>query len=156
MIQTVGVDFDGVIHTYEKGWQDGTIYGEPMPGAFDALERLQKKYAVFIHTTRDADQVAQWMVVKSLGRFVCRTQQEEGPWYTWSYANGILTNEEPHAMGWSQIRGTPDKFWSDQEHLLISHRKLPAVAYIDDRGIRFYNWGQALTEFETYHGDLDD
>lgn len=48
---TVAVDFDGVIHTYRKGWHDGTIYDEPIPGAFDALQALMRDHAVFVHTT---------------------------------------------------------------------------------------------------------
>jgi len=158
-IYTVGVDFDGVIHSYEKGWQDGTIYGEPISGAFDAIEYLKKKYAVFIHTTRDADAVAQWIVVQSKGRFVCRTMPYGRPWYTWFYDDGIATNTPPTAHGWSSVAGAQPKFWDDQEHLLVTERKLPAVAYIDDRGIRFNNWDQALMEFEAYEayqGGLDD
>ena len=27
----VAFDFDGVIHRYSKGWQDGSIYDEPFP-----------------------------------------------------------------------------------------------------------------------------
>jgi hypothetical protein len=61
MIRTVAVDFDGVIHAYRQGWHDGTIYDKPMPGAFDALRTLMSTYAVFVHTTRDASQVAQWI-----------------------------------------------------------------------------------------------
>jgi hypothetical protein len=154
VIQTVGVDFDGVIHTYEKGWQDGTIYGEPMPGGFDALERLQKKYAVFIHTTRDADAVAQWIVMRSEGRFVCKTQSYGKRWHVWFYDNGIIANERPSAVGWPSVVGVQPTFWNDQEHLLVTERKLPAIAYIDDRGIRFHDWSQALTEFEFWHGGL--
>ena len=64
-MQTISVDFDGVIHTYEKGWGDGTIYGEFMPGAVIYLKRLMKKYAVIIHTARDPKQVAKWIEQKS-------------------------------------------------------------------------------------------
>jgi hypothetical protein len=31
------VDFDGVIHGYRKGWQNGEIYDKPVPGAIDWL-----------------------------------------------------------------------------------------------------------------------
>jgi len=57
------VDFDGVIHRYSKGWHDGTAYDEPMPGALDALEDLiERGYEVVIFSTRDAEQIAKWMI----------------------------------------------------------------------------------------------
>lgn len=62
MARTVCVDFDGVIHRYSRGWHDGTIYDEPIPGALDALRTLMRDYAVVIHTTRDVHQVAPWLV----------------------------------------------------------------------------------------------
>jgi hypothetical protein len=71
---TVAVDFDGVIHTYEKGWQDGTIYGEFMPGAVESLSRLMSNYAVFVHTTRNARQVSRWIEDKSGRAFECTTR----------------------------------------------------------------------------------
>lgn len=37
-------------------------------------------------------------------------------------------------------------FWSERGQLLVTNRKLPAVAYIDDRGIRFESWDQALAD----------
>src|SRR5690606_24590525 len=59
--KTIAVDFDGVIHGYSKGWWDGTIYDPPMPGALDGLRALMEHYAVFVHTTRSAGQVAEWL-----------------------------------------------------------------------------------------------
>src|SRR5690606_4961543 len=61
MIKTIGVDFDGVIHRYSKGWFDGTIYDEPIPGAISGLRLLMQHNAVFIHTARSARQVAEWL-----------------------------------------------------------------------------------------------
>ena len=113
---TVAVDFDGVIHTYDKGWQDGSIYGDFMPGAVVGLTRLMQRSAVFVHTTRSARQVARWIEDKSGRGIECTT------------------------------RVPRDGFWNQRGYLLVTNRKLPAVAYIDDRGIRFESWDQALAE----------
>ena len=116
---TVAVDFDGVIHAYDKGWQDGSIYGEPVPGAFDGLTLLMQRYAVFIHTSRDPGQVGRWMKKHS---------------------------DIP--VAWFEDDRNPPQFWNHQDSILITSRKLPAVAYIDDRAIRFESWDQALADLE--------
>src|SRR5690606_42044179 len=51
-MKTVAVDFDGVIHAYSRGWQDGSIYDEPVPGAVDGLRQLMEQYAVHPHDPR--------------------------------------------------------------------------------------------------------
>jgi len=120
---TVAVDFDGVIHTYDRGWQDGSIYGEFMPGAVEGLTRLMQRYAVFIHTSRKPRQVARWIERNSGYGIECTTR-------------------------------VPRKgFWTERGYLLVTNRKLPAVAYIDDRGIRFHNWAQALATLESREAD---
>jgi hypothetical protein len=115
-MSTIAVDFDGVIHAYRQGWQDGDIYDEPVPGAFTALRALMRVHAVFIHTTRLPRQVARWI-------------DEHG---------NIPTTVDSAC-------GTPT-FWNDQDLLLVTQRKLPALAYIDDRAIKFINWDQALAD----------
>jgi len=117
-MKTIAVDFDGVVHAYSKGWQDGTIYDPPLPGALDALEALMESYAVFIHTTRDAGTVAGWLSERGFDTLV----DVEGP------------------------KHPKREFWNDTGVLLVTDRKLPAVAYIDDRGIRFTDWKQALND----------
>lgn len=50
---TVAVDFDGVLHMYSKGFQDGSIYDQPVPGAAQALQALKEKgYKIYIFSTR--------------------------------------------------------------------------------------------------------
>lgn len=50
--KTIVFDFDGVIHRYSKGWQDGTIYDEPVEGIKEVIKELRKDYKVVIVSTR--------------------------------------------------------------------------------------------------------
>tara|TARA_A100001515_G_scaffold16673_1_gene12134 strand:+ start:3080 stop:3475 length:396 start_codon:yes stop_codon:yes gene_type:complete len=38
----IAIDFDGVIHNHDKGFYDGTIYGEPISGSIESLKLLSK------------------------------------------------------------------------------------------------------------------
>ena len=51
-LNNIAVDFDGVIHNFDKGWHDGTCYGDPLPGALEALKRLSQDYNVIIFTAK--------------------------------------------------------------------------------------------------------
>ncbi len=126
--RTVAVDFDGVIHAYSRGWADGSIYDEPEPGAIVALEVLMRKgFAVFVHTTRDPWPVAQWLDAQGLPAVI---ELGTGP--------GTAV----------QVR----EFWNDTTQILVTNRKLPAVAYIDDRAIQFETWPQALDALKALTG----
>ncbi|NRQ36008.1 hypothetical protein HII36_29865 [Nonomuraea sp. NN258] len=46
----------------------------------------------------------------------------------------------------TRIDGGLLTFWNERDVLLVTWNKLPAIAYIDDRGIRFESWDQALAE----------
>jgi len=48
----IAVDFDGVIHRYSKGWDNGSICDIPVTGAIQTLAKLSEKYDVIIFTTR--------------------------------------------------------------------------------------------------------
>ncbi len=112
---TVAVDFDGVIHAYSDGWQDGTIYDGPVPGAIGALQALMARYAVVVHSTRNPEQIAPWLRERGI-RCVTDDDFDER------------------------------EFWNVLGTALVSRRKYPAVAYIDDRAIRFASWDQALAD----------
>ncbi|SRR5258706_14658403 len=118
-MSTIAVDFDGVIHAYSRGWQDGSIYDGPLPGAFDALRTLMKTCAVMVHTTREPAPVARW-----------------------------IHDRSDINVSWHDDEATLPEFWDRQDCILVTRRKLPAVAYIDDRGIRFTSWSQALADLE--------
>tara|TARA_R100000908_G_C3619427_1_gene65643 strand:+ start:98 stop:487 length:390 start_codon:yes stop_codon:yes gene_type:complete len=51
-LNNVAIDFDGVIHNFDKGWHDGTCYGDPLPGSIEAVKRLSKQYNIIIFTAK--------------------------------------------------------------------------------------------------------
>lgn len=51
--KTIAFDFDGVIHRYSRGWQDGTIYDKPVDGIKETIDKLRKEgYEIVIYSTR--------------------------------------------------------------------------------------------------------
>lgn len=87
-----------------------------MPGAVEGLSALMSRGSVFIFTARDPRQVAAWIEDRSGHAFECTT------------------------------RVPRSGFWNERGYLLVTNRKLPAVAYIDDRAVRFTTWPQVLDE----------
>ena len=50
--KNIAIDFDGVIHQNSKGFHDGTIYDDPVPGTKEALEFLSIQYKLIIFTCK--------------------------------------------------------------------------------------------------------
>jgi hypothetical protein len=141
--RTIAVDFDGVIHQYSQGWQDGTIYDPPMPGAAEGLLALMNQYAVFIHTTRESKPVAHWVAerLRIPTAYETRCPHEND--------GDVIAIE-----AWSKNQGAIYKcglpvFWNDTSRILVTNRKLPAVAYVDDRAYPFTNWRLAMATLLT-------
>ena len=51
-INNLAIDFDGVIHTFDKGWHDGTCYGEPIDGSIEAIKKLSENWNLIIFTAK--------------------------------------------------------------------------------------------------------
>lgn len=131
---TVVIDFDGPLHDYLDGWKDGTVYGNPVEGSGDALEIFMAGYAVVIGTAR-AD----------LGAVAAAIRR----WY-----NVQTVIDTPAGRC---------QFWTVRGAVLVTNRKLPAVAYVDDRAYRFvpgagdaFGWQPLLGEFIHDHGWLSE
>ena len=117
------LDFDGVIHSYENGWADGSIYGRATPGFWEWAIRAEKVFRLCIHSSRiktplDATRVEQW-----LGR----------EFEAWRVSSGRNAAEFPYF------------------ELCIT--KPPAFLTIDDRALCFHgDWTAPFLDPGNLHG----
>ena len=51
-LKNLAIDFDGVIHNFDKGWYDGACYGDPLPGSLEAIKKLSESYNIIIFTAK--------------------------------------------------------------------------------------------------------
>ena len=143
--KTIAIDFDGVIHAYSKGWQDGSCYDKPVDGVFAAIVSLFRNgYSVFIFSTRNSKQIKKWM--------------KENCYETDYEYNGM--GGDPGDYRYPKFGFTVEvipfwkKFWNKKNVVGITKRKLPAHCYVDDRALNFKGeWGETLIDidfFKTY------
>lgn len=57
--KTICVDFDGVLNEYD-GYEEGDL-GEPLTGSKEFIKELRKKYKIVILTSRQKEQVIDWL-----------------------------------------------------------------------------------------------
>lgn len=106
----IGVDFDKVIHKCTKGYFDGTIYDDPVEGAYQALQQLSEKYTVIVYT--------------------CKAKPDRG----------LVNGKTGTQLVWEWLeKHDMSKFVSK-----VTSEKPRAVAYIDDKAVRFTSWTEAM------------
>lgn len=111
----LGIDFDGVIHNNDKGFYDGTIYGDPIEGTEDALKTLADKYTLICYTAKaKPDRM-------------------------------LINGKTGTELVWEWLK----KHKFDKYISKVTSEKPRAVAYIDDKVIRFSNWDHCLVSLES-------
>jgi hypothetical protein len=137
-MKTVAIDFDGVIHKYGKGWQNGSIYDDDIPGALDVILRFQKSgWAVYILSTRSPYQIKRWL------------ERLQDTVYVMTDISLIRFRTIPWWMFWK-------KFWNSTKVVAITQKKLAANVYVDDRACQFFGDWEAtyfdVFEHQTWQG----
>jgi len=128
------LDFDGVVHAYSKGWQDGSIYDPPVPGTGEALLKFLGYFQVSIFSTRSR----RWLQRRKMRRYVGKIVEDA------CFANAKLAEK-----AWSAQRRRPMDWipWTagdtaeQAREIAAAIRypwfKPPAWVTIDDRAVTF-------------------
>lgn len=137
-MKAIAIDFDGVIHRYSKGWQDGSIYDPVIPGAFEAIQSfIQQGYSVFIFSTRSPRQIKRWMIENCYDSEYIAEGMGGDPNLFIYPKYGFTVKRIPF---WK-------KFWNEKGVVGITRRKIAAHVYIDDRALNFKgDWNETIQQ----------
>jgi hypothetical protein len=102
------LDFDGVIHRYGKGWQNGVIYDDVVPGFFEWAEKAAEHFHLVIYSSRSKDEAGEMAMITWLAEQRKKWRDAGGKAETGSVLSFEFASEKP-----------------------------PAFLQIDDRAIRF-------------------
>ena len=102
------IDFDGVIHSYERGWQGGEIYGTVVPGFFGWAIAAAEGFDLVVYSSRSKD---------------AALADKMKSWFWGQFTQWCLRNDED-----------PDTV---PLNVTFAHEKPAAWLTIDDRAIQF-------------------
>lgn len=102
------LDFDGVIHSYDSGWQSGEIYGTVTPGFWEWAEKAARYFQLVIYSSRS----------KTDDGVIAMSMWMHNERKKWREAGGVSVHDEPLTYE-------------------FAHEKPPAFLTIDDRGLTF-------------------
>ncbi len=101
---TICLDFDGVIHNDDKGYHDGTVYGNPVEGTYEALKEISKHVNIIIQSTKarkdrplvdgktGVSLIWEWLNKWDLKQFIVDVVSEKPPAYKYVDDKGYNFN----------------------------------------------------------------
>lgn len=113
--KNIGIDFDGVIHNDNKGFHDGTIYGEPIEGSLEAIRKLSSNFKIIIFTAKakpdrplingknGVELVKEWLIKYGIEKYVSE-----------------ITSEKPRAILYIDDKGFRFDNWENTLHFIQS------------------------------------
>jgi len=111
----IAIDFDGVVHRNSKGFHDGTVYDEPIPGAIEAIKELSKTYTLVLFTAKakpdrplvngktGKELIWEWLDKHNISSYIKE-----------------ITSEKPRAIAYIDDRGFRFENWTDTLNFLNS------------------------------------
>jgi len=115
----LAIDFDGVIHKSDKGWHDGTCYGNPFPGSLEALSTLSKNYNIIIFTAK-----------AKIDRPLVNGKDGKTLVWEWLEKHNVtkyvksVTSEKPRAEFYIDDNGYRFENWEDTLNFIKNNEKL--------------------------------
>lgn len=115
------LDFDGVVHSYERGWQGGEIYGSVTPGFWEWALEAERYFDLVVYSSRSKSEEGRAAMRGWLGsQFI-----QKFPGAAWD-----MSRSEEGVLVLCRNNG-------DKLRLRFAREKPPAFLTIDDRALTF-------------------
>jgi len=82
MKKRIYIDFDGVLNNY-KGWKGNDELFEPQIGVMDFLNKLSQNYEIYIFSTRNPLNIADWLIKHDLRQYISNITNVKEPAYAY-------------------------------------------------------------------------